>query len=208
MRVERELDAGPMFAMRAVAIPPDATSGDMESVLAPLGAELLMPVVDALADGRAVETPQDHASATLAPKITKEEGVIDWTQPASMVHNRVRGLQPWPLASTTLAGARYVLRRTGARPPADPGARSADRHRGQASDERSADLTPEAGALGRSADLTPGTVVRAQGDELVVACGGGTAIAILEIQPEGRRTMTAREFLAGRGALAGARFGS
>jgi methionyl-tRNA formyltransferase len=199
-----------------VAIPPDATSGDMESVLATLGAALLMPVVDALADGRAVETPQDHASATLAPKITKEEGVIDWTQPASMVHNRVRGLQPWPLASTTLAGARYVLRRTGARPPADPGARppadpgarSADRHRGQASDERSADLAPEAGALGRSADLTPGTVVRAQGDELVVACGGGTAIAILEIQPEGRRTMTAREFLAGRGALAGARFGS
>jgi methionyl-tRNA formyltransferase len=183
MRVETELDAGPTFAVATVPIPLDATSGQVETTLADLGAALLLPVVDDLAAGRAVETPQDHTRATLAPKITKDEGGIDWTQPATVVHNRVRGLQPWPLASTRLAGERLVLRRTA------PGVRSAF-----------PPITP--------GDLTPGTIVRAHGDELVVACGGGTALRVLEIQPEGRRTMTAREFLAGRGALEGARFNS
>ena len=180
MRVETELDAGPTFAAATVPIPPDATSGDAERTLAHLGAQLLLPVVDDLAAGRAVETPQDHARATLAPKITKDEGTIDWTLPATEVHNRVRGLQPWPLASTRLAGERLVLRRT-----AHP------------EHERNADLIP-----------APGTVLRARGDELVVACGDGTSLRVLEIQPEGRRTMTAREFLAGRGDLENARLGT
>lgn len=201
MRVETELDAGPTFAVATVSIPPDATSGDVERALAALGAKLLLPVVDDLEAGRAVETPQDHAGATLAPKITKDEGAIDWTRPAAAVHNRVRGLQPWPLASTRLAGQRLVLRRT--TPPRDlpptSGVRSAFRPEGQVA----GGLTPE---HWRNADLTPGTVVRALGDELIVACGEGTVLRILELQPEGRRTMTAREFLAGRGAVEGARF--
>jgi methionyl-tRNA formyltransferase len=178
MRVESALDAGAMFSIATVPIPPDATSGDMEGVLATLGAGLLLPVVDDLALGRAVQTPQDHASATLAPKITKEEGTIDWTLPAAAIHNRVRGLQPWPLASTHLSGARIVIRRT-----------------------RPASMAPSPG-------VPPATIARASGDELVVACGDATALQILELQPEGRRTMTAREFLAGRGNLDGARFGT
>jgi methionyl-tRNA formyltransferase len=192
MRVETELDAGPTFAVATVPIPPDATSGDMEAVLATLGARLLVPVVDDLASSRAAETPQDHARATHAAKITKEEGAIDWTQPAEIVHNRVRGLQPWPLAWTRLGADRIVLRRT--RPL---GARSANRHDGG--------QTPE---LPVSSPDTGGTVVRAAGDELVVACGEGTHLQILELQPEGRRTMTAREFLAGRAVAIGARFGT
>ena len=178
MRVATELDAGPTFSVGTVPIPPDATSGEVEATLARLGAALLLPVVDDLAAGRAVETPQDAARATHAPKVTKTEGAIDWTDPADVVHNKVRGLQPWPLASTHLAGTRLVLRRTAP-------------HAG-----RNADLAPG----------TPGTVVRAEGDEMIVACGGGTLLRVLEIQPEGRRTMTAREFLAGRGAVEGARF--
>ena len=177
MRIETELDAGATFASQAVAIPSEATSGEMEDVLAALGARLLLPVVDALAEGTAVETPQDHAKATFAPKMTKEEGPIDWSQSAQVIHDRVRGLQPWPLASTTLGGKRIVIRRTRVR-------------------------------SGDSAHtLAPGTVVRARGDDLIAACGGGTALQILEIQPEGRRTMTAREFLAGRGVADGDRFG-
>jgi methionyl-tRNA formyltransferase len=174
MRVASELDAGPTFSVATASIPPDATSGDMEAVLATLGAAQLLPVVDAIAEGRAVETPQDHAAATHAAKITKAEGVIDWTEPASIVHNRIRGFQPWPLASTLLAGERLVIR-------------------GSA-------------VAGDATDLAPGTVARARGDDLLVACGGGTTLRILQIQPEGRRSMTAREFLAGRGALEGARF--
>lgn len=176
MRVETELDAGPTFAVATVPIPPDATSGDMERVLAALGAEILLPVVDDLAAGRAVETPQDHARATHAGKITKEEGAIDWTQPAGVIHNRVRGLQPWPLAWTRLGADRLVLRRT--RP------------------------------VGSAGTLAAGTIVRATGDELIVACGDATALQVIELQPEGRRTMTAREFLAGRAIAGGARLTS
>jgi methionyl-tRNA formyltransferase len=178
MRVATELDAGPTFSMASVPIPVDATSGEMEITLAQLGATLLLPVVDDLAAGRAVETPQDASRATHAAKITKAEGAIDWTAPADVVHNKVRGLQPWPLASTRLAGERLVIRRTGVEAP------SAD---------------PAPGSV-------PGTIVRGHGDELIVACGGGTTLRVIDIQPEGRRTMTAREFLAGRGVLEGARF--
>ena len=181
MRVETELDAGPTFAVATVPIPSDATSGDVETVLATLGAELLLPVVDDLASGRAVETPQDHARATFAPKITKDEGVIDWNEPADRIHNRVRALQPWPLASTRLEGARVVLRRT---------------------------VPSLAPAEVPHADLitNPGTVVAATKDELIVACGSQTLLRILEIQPEGRRTMTVRELRAGHRIAEGARF--
>ena len=186
MRVERELDAGPTFSVATVPIDPDATSGDVEARLASVGAELLLPVVDALADGRATETPQDHGRATHAAKITKEEGVIDWSAPAGAIHNQVRGLQPWPLASTHLGGTRIVIRKT------SPQLRD----------------TGEGLRNARDARKEPGTIVQAHGDELVVACGEGTALRILELQPEGRRTMTAREFLAGHGGAAvGARFG-
>lgn len=175
MRIAPELDAGATFAAKTVPIPPDATSGEMEATLAALGADVLIPVVDDLAADRAVETPQNHALATLAPKVTKEEGPIDWSGTAEAIHNHVRAMQPWPLASTTIRGMRVVIRRT---------------------------------AIGAAASGRPGSVVRAHGDELVVACGDGTALRILEIQPEGRRTMSAREFLAGRALAEGERLGS
>ena len=189
MRVETELDAGPTFAVATVPISPDATSGDMERVLAVLGARLLIPVVDDLAAGRAVETPQDHTRATHAAKIAKDEGAIDWGEPAAAVHNRVRGLQPWPLAWTRLDGDRVVLRRT--------------RPHDLSSAEPSGSV-----ASGSDPAAAPGTVLRAAGDELVVACGGGTALQVLELQPEGRRTMTAREFLSGRAVAPGTRLTS
>jgi methionyl-tRNA formyltransferase len=175
MRVITEMDAGPTFAAATVPLPPDATSGEMAHTLAQLGAQLLLPVIDDLAVGRAIETPQDDSLATHAAKITKVEGLIDWAAPAEAVHNKVRGLQPWPLAWTHLGGNRIVLRRT----------------------------LPHPGVGEHGA---PGTVMVAEGDNLVVACGQDTALRILEIQPEGGRTMTAREFLAGRGAVEGARF--
>ena len=180
MRVERELDAGPMFAVATAPISSDATSGEMAAILAPLGAQLLLDVVDDLAGGRAVETPQDHARATFASKITKEEGAIDWSLTARVIHNQVRGLQPWPLASTRLHGARLVIRRTAL-----------------------------AGASPAPPDPAPaGTVVTGAGDKIIVACGEETFLEVLELQPEGKRTMTAREFLIGRGVTEGARFTS
>ena len=112
MRVVKELDAGPMFAKVTRPIGPDETSVEVERGLAELGAALLVDVVDTMADGRATETPQDDALATYAPKIAKEEGVVDWIWPAAQIHDRVRGLQPWPLVSVRIDGLRYQLHQT------------------------------------------------------------------------------------------------
>jgi methionyl-tRNA formyltransferase len=112
MRIVKELDAGPMFAIVKRPIEEDETSVEVERDLADLGAALLVEVVEAIANGTASETPQDHSRATYAPKITKEEGTVDWTMSADRIHNLVRGLQPWPLVSVRIGGNRYQLHQT------------------------------------------------------------------------------------------------
>jgi methionyl-tRNA formyltransferase len=112
MRVVKELDAGPMIASATVPIGPEDTTTIVESTLADRGAALLIEALDAIEQGIAVETPQDHSRATFAPKITKSEGLVDWTRPASQIHNQVRGLWPWPHATTFLDGTRYILHRS------------------------------------------------------------------------------------------------
>jgi methionyl-tRNA formyltransferase len=174
MRVVKELDAGPTIASVTVPIGPDDTTTIVESMLAIRGADLLVETLDALEKGTAVETPQDPAQATYAPKIAKSEGVVDWNRPAQQIHNLIRGLSPWPHATTFLSGTRYIL------------------HRSRLSDE--------------VAD-TPGTIVKASAiDGLHVACGAGTAIELVDIQLEGKRVMNARDALAARTLVPGARF--
>ena len=81
---------------------------------------------------RSTETPQDDAQATYAPRLTKADGLIDWSQPADHLHNQIRGLTPWPHAYTFLDGIRYILHgsHVGALPP-EP-ARARDDRRGVA----------------------------------------------------------------------------
>jgi methionyl-tRNA formyltransferase len=109
MRVVKALDAGPMLARVARPIGADESSDVIERDLAALGARLLVEVVDALAAGPVSETPQDDRLATYAPRLTKEEGLIDWNASVAALHNQVRGLRPWPAAYTTLDGARVVV---------------------------------------------------------------------------------------------------
>ncbi len=109
MRVVQALDAGAMFATVTRAIGPDDTSDVVERDLAELGADLLVQVADQLAMGTATETEQDASQATYAERLTKEEGHVDWTLPASILRNRIRGLYPWPHAYTFLDGARLIL---------------------------------------------------------------------------------------------------
>jgi methionyl-tRNA formyltransferase len=111
MRVVKELDAGPMFEKATRPIGPDETSDVVEEALADIGAGLLIRVLDQIAEGTAHEEPQDDASATYAPRLTKEEGLIDWSKPSLAIHNHVRGLYPWPHAYTFLNGARLIVRR-------------------------------------------------------------------------------------------------
>jgi methionyl-tRNA formyltransferase len=174
MRVEKMLDAGPMLAKVTRPIGPDETSDVIERDLAELGAALLVQVVDQLADGHVQGELQDFMICSYAPRLTKEEGLIDWALPAIFIHNRVRGLYPWPHAYTYLDGARVIVLKT------------------------RIENAP--------ADAPPGTVVEVSRDAIHVATGHAGRIAIEQIQPEGRRPMTARDFLAGHPVSAGARF--
>src|SRR5205807_4862405 len=164
MRVVKALDAGPMLAAVSRPIGPDETSEEVERDLAVLGAGLLLETTDKIAAGLAAETPQDESAATYAPRLTKDDGAVDWTQPAQRVHDLIRGLHPWPLAVSYLNGRRVILRRSA--------------------------------VLKSESQHSAGVVIEASGDRLVVGAGGG-AIALLEIQLEGKRPTTAREFLAG-----------
>ena len=112
MRVVKALDAGPMLAAAKRPIEPDDTSDIVERDLARLGAQLLAATVDDLAAGRAHETPQDDAEATYAPRLKKEDGLVDWAVPAERIHNLIRGLHPWPHAFTFLDGNRLILLRS------------------------------------------------------------------------------------------------
>jgi methionyl-tRNA formyltransferase len=173
MRVVTELDAGPVFAAATTPIADEAPSPAVEATLGVLGAKLLVDVVNHIAAGRAVEVPQDHERASYAPKITREEALVDWSLPAPVIHNHVRGLQPWPMVPIWIDGFRHLL------------------HRTRVSTER--------------ATAGPGTIVEASGGRLAIAAGDGGILDVLRIQPDGRRPMSAAEFLAGRRLRPGTR---
>jgi methionyl-tRNA formyltransferase len=112
MRVVPALDAGTMLAQRDTPIDPDETSADLDARLAVLGADLLLDVVDRLAAGAITSREQDEREVTYAPRLEKRESQIDWSRPARQIHDRIRGLQPWPLAGAMLNGRRVTLWRS------------------------------------------------------------------------------------------------
>jgi len=101
MRIDAGLDTGDILLQAETAIGGDETAVELSARLALMGADLL---VETLAAGRIVPRKQDPAQATLAPLLKKEDGRIDWTLPAAAIHNRVRGLLPWPGAHTGFRG--------------------------------------------------------------------------------------------------------
>ena len=112
MRIEKMLDAGAMLAKVTRPIGPDETSDVVQRDLARMGADLLVDVVEQIATGTEQQELQDFMTCSYAPPLTKDEGLIDWSLPASSTHNRVRGLCPWPHAYTYLDGARLILLET------------------------------------------------------------------------------------------------
>jgi methionyl-tRNA formyltransferase len=112
MRVVKALDAGPMLAKARRPIGQEETSDVVERDLARLGSALLASVVDWFSENRVEETPQDESAATYAHRLTKADGLIDWTASAREIHNRIRGLHPWPHAYTFLHGRRFILLRS------------------------------------------------------------------------------------------------
>ena len=112
MRLVKALDAGPMLATVRRPIAPDETSESVERDLARLGASLLVSTLADVAEGRIVERLQDDSQATYAPRLSKDEGVVDWTLPAQNLHNLIRGLHPWPHAITFHRNRRLILHRS------------------------------------------------------------------------------------------------
>jgi methionyl-tRNA formyltransferase len=122
MRVVLALDAGPMLARVSTPIDPNETSETLESRLADLGGQLLVRTIAAIAAGSATEEAQDERLVTYASKIERRDSAVDWRRPAAGVHNHIRGLHPWPLASTMLGDTRLLLRRSAMATSAPSGA--------------------------------------------------------------------------------------
>lgn len=102
MRMEEGLDTGPVAAFTTDAVRDDDTAGTVASRLAPLGARLLLETLPWIGDGTVAPRAQDHAAATLAPLLKKEDGRLDFRQPASVVSAHARGVDPWPGATVIL----------------------------------------------------------------------------------------------------------
>lgn len=96
MRLDAEMDHGPILAIERLPIGPDEHAPSLASRLSRAGAELLMRTLRAVESGAAQETPQDHAKATYAPKIEKSEGEIRWSDPTAAIYNKFRAFDPWP----------------------------------------------------------------------------------------------------------------
>ncbi len=202
MRIEAGLDTGDILLQREFPIGPEETAPELSARLAAGGAELLIETLQGLERGSITPRQQDHARATYAPMLKKEDGRIDWTMASQQIANRVRGLEPWPGAYTTFRGKLLHLRKARAqlqdveRPPwvaPAPLTRCAE--------------FPELLQAGQGAGCGPGGpphvpkgvargTLEPEAHSLRAACGDGW-LEILELQPEGKKRMTAQEFING-----------
>jgi methionyl-tRNA formyltransferase len=176
MRMVKELDAGDMLAQVRVPIELGDTVGSLHDKLAAAGAVLLTETIATILDGSAVETPQDESKVTYAPNLSRDEERIQWANSGRDIYNQVRGMNPWPVAYTTLHGKRFKIWRT--------------------------EIVDETYV----SDKPPGTILRVTDSSIEVQTGQGI-IGILELQPEGKRCMTAEELLRGQPLEAGNQFG-
>lgn len=187
MRIDPGLDTGDILLQRELEIRDEDTSETLFEALSAMGAELMVETLRGLERGDLVPRPQDNSQATLAPMLKKEDGRIDWTLRAEEIWGRVRGLGPWPGAYTTFRGQNLHIWVAGR-----PAAQSAVPETG-ASDALRAAGKPAPAAGSR---LEPGTLLAEHG-KLLVACGQGTLLEVRELQREGRKRLSARDFLNG-----------
>jgi methionyl-tRNA formyltransferase len=173
-----KMDAGQILAQRKTAILPDETAGQLHDKLAKIAAPLLLETVDRIADGTAVYSEQEHSQATLAPKLKKSDGFIDFNEPAEVLARKIRGLSPWPGAQAT-----YISKKTG---------RSLAIIIARAATVRSGIGDQESG-IGNQLNLQPGIL----DENLHVVCGSGT-LRIVEIKPAGSRLMSFKDFMNGQ----------
>ncbi len=173
MRMAEAMDAGPILRRVEEPILPAETSSELTLRLSEIGAEALLETLTLMAEGVIEEEEQDHARATLAPKVDRATARITWARPAVELSWHVRAMDGVPGAWTELEGVPIKLYR------------------------------PEAV---EEADAPAGTILAAEPERgLVVATGAG-ALRLAEVQPPGRRRMSAGDWIHGRGVRAGQRF--
>lgn len=114
MLMDEGMDTGAMLLQERVSIEPDETAGTLSVKLAEIGGRLLITTLEHLEKGSLAPTAQDHGCATMAPLLKKEDGLLDWTQSAADLANRVRGLTPWPGAYTFAGEERWAIWRAAA----------------------------------------------------------------------------------------------
>lgn len=109
MKMDAGLDTGPMLRMRAIPITPDETGQSLHDKLSTLGAELLMETLPDYLNGLITSQLQPEAGVTFAPQVRKEEGNIDWTQPAVVIERLIRAFTPWPGTFTYFKGQQLKI---------------------------------------------------------------------------------------------------
>jgi len=167
MQMDAGMDTGPMLAKRATEIGVDETAPELTARLAQLGAELLSETLPRIERGEIEPIPQDNSEAAYAPMLKREDGLIDWRMTAREIANRVRAFQPWPGSYTEFREKRLTVWRA--------------REESSASTEVA----------------EPGIILAIDETGIVIACADSTALRIEEVQIEGKRRVTAREFCNG-----------
>jgi methionyl-tRNA formyltransferase len=175
MQMDAGLDTGPVLSQRSLSIAPDDTGESLTARLAQLGAELLRDTLPDWLAGALEPQPQNEALVTYAPQIKKEQGHINWSEPADVIARRVRAFHPWPGAYTHWQGDSLKILRAAA----------TDSSQGE--DRR---------------DLVPGTVVTGAEGPVVIA--GLGALKLIEVQLAGKRPAAADAFARGAREFVGA----
>ncbi len=104
MQMDEGMDTGAILLQESIPIDPEDTAGTLTEKLSQLGAKMITTALPLIDSGKLTPTAQDSSKATLAPLLKKEDGLIDWERSAQEIHNRVRGMSPWPGAYTFLDG--------------------------------------------------------------------------------------------------------
>ena len=202
--IDPGMDSGDMILQESLAIDPDDTAGTLRQRLAQAGGELVERTLRLIIAGGAPRIPQDHAQATLARNLKKEEAELDWRKSAAEIRNLVRGANPRPGAYSRFRGKLVKFWSVEGEAPADPADPADTRHptpiglRSNPADTRLS--TPDTRLLG------PGTIVHVDKDGFQIATGAGLIRPLL-VQPEGRAVMDDAAFARGQRIQVGEAFG-
>jgi methionyl-tRNA formyltransferase len=173
IKMTREMDAGPIILERPIDISNDDTEITLEDKLSKLGADALLESLKLIEENRYNLVTQDETKVIFAPKLKKEDGLIDWHKPAEEIYNLIRGCLGWPGGFSYYKGKLLKIYKAGVIP------------------------------LSRySVSPLPGEIIEVSKEGIVVVTGKGNLV-IQELQIEGKRRMTAEEFVAGHKILAG-----